>query len=401
MNTEFKIPNLSGAEQQAWRRQMLSAYADVRQLRASINADPVAAQLPRLEVLEVVNAARLQRTHGGTCKHFGTATGQTEFCDVCGVHRDVATFHCSQPVAGPTTNHYKCLGCRLHEKSASADCAMHPDDPLAGVVIGSYHWPKLVALQIILIRSLCGEVPILICDDATESPRAELLKWICKILRADLIVNSERKGHLWGDTLAFRNGLTWANERGLKTIAKLSQRFLVRRPRWLQEISRELLDSGRCIATQECRHKNIGFVVRTEAAVLNVAQWMRPDVLHHLSPEGGSIGGENTIGEALFKFWNGGVKPNLVRWNIMTRERHFQYKDDAYWHHQDDNVRCEREYRDLAAKYGLTLDDDFQCGWPAGSARAASGTSSFAQLASSPQSVASLSQAETPHERKQ
>src|SRR5947209_5743392 len=119
-----------------------------------------------------------------------------------------------------------------------------PDDPPCGVVIGSYRWPRLIDLQIHLIRHTCGGVPILVGDDCSPGfgpapppgSQFERLQAICAAHPGvTLWPNVERIGHTGGDVAACWKGLIWAQALGLRVLAKLSQRFLVTDPRWLQD----------------------------------------------------------------------------------------------------------------------------------------------------------------------
>src|SRR5438270_3553860 len=131
--------------------------------------------------------------------------------------------------------------CRDHAPAAvpAADVGAYrprPGDPPAGVVVGAYKWPRLVELQVRLIRHTCGPVPILVSDDCSPGfgppvepgGRFDRLQQVCAA-HPDVTLwpNVERIGHAGGDLAACWKGLVWARARGLAVLAKLSQRFLL------------------------------------------------------------------------------------------------------------------------------------------------------------------------------
>lgn len=139
-----------------------------------------------------------------------------------------------------------------------------------GIVIGSYGMPRMVELQLAAIFKTCGAVPILVADDF--SPQRDVIEGMC-VGNALFWGNRERAGHHAGDLSAFWKGLTWADDYGIRILAKLSQRFIVTKDRWLQDIAKELAESGSPLAG--------GFfsagtrpLIRTEAMVLDVKQWL-------------------------------------------------------------------------------------------------------------------------------
>jgi hypothetical protein len=334
---------------------------------------------------ELVN----QRITGGACEHLGEVLRSDPVTLNCGRQALSAVYRCNHAECGPETTLLfgtlhgkpvcgpKCSGW----KPRGAKFTPQPGDPAAGVAIGSYHWPRLIALQIAIIRDHCGPVPILVSDDCTEGwtpdgqgvpgSRFELLRTLCA-QHPDVTLrwNNGRAGHLWGDTFTIRHGVLWGKERGLRAVAKFSQRFILTVPRWLQTYSRELLDGDLATLSQRCRHAHPSgkghylFGIRSEALLLNVAKWTTPEVLWMLDPESGQIGGENTTTDAARKAGEFG------RWRLFGPDR-FGRHSGVLWHHAGhspaENAACARAYQGLAARYGLKLDSDFQCGSPASS----------------------------------
>jgi hypothetical protein len=239
-----------------------------------------------------------------------------------------------------------------------------PDDPVTGVVIGSYNWPRLIELQIRLIRHTCGPVPLLVSDDCSpgfgpppeRGGRFEQLEQVCgRYPDVVLWPNVERIGHTGGDVATCWKGLIWARARRLRLLAKLSQRFLITQARWLQEAGRDLLASELPLATQRCRGVEV-FDLRTEALLFDVTAWSTPEILHRLLPrrQGRARLAETILEEALREL--GGI---FWPWKIYTEER-YEPTVGVVWH----TANLPEDYRELAARFGLDLDDDFTTdGW--------------------------------------
>lgn len=232
-------------------------------------------------------------------------------------------------------------------------------DPAAGVVIGSYGWPALVALQIRVIRETCGPVPICVSSDKPEAT-AELAAICSAAPDVYLWPNATRIGHCGGDISAYWKGIVWGAARGLKVVAKLSHRFFALRPRWLQDGAGELLASGLPLATRKCAGRE-NFPLRTEAVLLDVAQWNRPDVLAMLAPREywRDVPGGNYVEhyfDRLLRTHLGGV---YWPWSLLNEDR-YAPAPDTLWHCSHTRA----EYDALAARYGVTLPPDFHVeGW--------------------------------------
>jgi hypothetical protein len=233
------------------------------------------------------------------------------------------------------------------------------------VVLGSYCWPRLIELQIRLIRHTCGPVPILVSDDCSPgfgppvepgSKFARLQELCERHPDVTLWPNVDRIGHTGGDLSACWKGLIWAQARGVRVLAKLSQRFVLLLPRWLQDGARELLESELPLATQRCRGVEV-FDLRTEAMLLDVDAWHRPEVLNRLLPrrQGGGELAEAVLYRLLREQFEGIFWP----WGIFTEER-YHPTPGVVWH----TANIPDDYRAVAAEFGLELDDDFTtAGW--------------------------------------
>lgn len=236
----------------------------------------------------------------------------------------------------------------------------------AGVVIGSYNLPKLVALQVRLIREHNGpNTPILICDDCSpgteRTPRPgtifhELCELACANPGVTLWSNPERYGHAGGDLTSYYVGLQWAAVHKLKYMVKLSQRLLIDIPGWLEEAAKGMAASWQATGCNACSEGHSTFPLRTEAIILDVEQWHRPDVLDHLRPRPVSGVAAEII---LWDDMHDRVGVGMWRWPIMNTRRE-ERCPGVIWH-------CSHgwgDYQNIAKRFGLPLDAHFTtAGW--------------------------------------
>lgn len=235
------------------------------------------------------------------------------------------------------------------------------DDFPVGVVIGSFRWPSLVALQIAVIRNTCGPVPILVSND--DPPTHKRLKTICERFEdVELDTNPERIGHTGGDVAAFHKGIKFGARRNLRYVAKLSQRFIVNRPRWLQDSANELYASGLGMSCRRCRGIET-FDLRTEAVLMDIEKWNTPHILQRTIPrEYWTDSPRGLAAETVINRINHDLVCNVFwPWGTLMGEERFR-RDfaDILWH---TNTPVE-EYRDLASRFGIALDKGFHVdGW--------------------------------------
>lgn len=238
--------------------------------------------------------------------------------------------------------------------------APRPGDPACGVVIGSYGWPELIALQLRVIRDTCGPVPVLVSNDKPEA-HAALLAICAAGGDVTLDTNPERIGHVGGDMGAFHKGAVWGAARGLTVVAKLSQRFLVTRPRWLQDGATDLIASGLPLATRRCKGRE-NYDLRTEACLLDVARWNKPAVLARVAPRrywgdapGTGVPAEAVVYRTLLSELGGVYWP----WALYGEDR-YTAAEGTVWHCSHGRAA----YDALAARHGVTLPADFHTdGW--------------------------------------
>lgn len=327
-------------------------------------------------------SARAERVATPTpCSHVGPQIGETD-CRSCGGRRvTLKLFECrhpEQPLGAAVCAKHGCGSTcpgyeTAHRTEANSGAPAKSDrsiarnaNPLqAGVVIGSYGWPALIDLQIRMIRSTCGPVPILVSDDCSpgfpDGARFARLTALCA-RHADVMLwpSAERIGHTGGDIAAYWKGVVWGFSRGLQVVAKLSQRFVITRPDWLYEGARDLRASGLPLATQRCTG-TAHFDLRTEAALLDVSHWHTPEVLErikprrywHDTPKG--LCAETILYRVLQDLLGGVFWP----WSLFGPDRQ-RPSPGVLWHH----YASATAYRALAEQHGVELDDDFHvAGW--------------------------------------
>lgn len=228
-----------------------------------------------------------------------------------------------------------------------------PRESRFGVVIGSFGIPGCVELNIKAIRKTCGDVPILIYDDQTPHEKGQArLKKIATDNKCSLLFSESKLGHTSGDMATMTYGLKWAKENGIDCFAKLSQRFIPLREKWLQKYGEELLQSGNTIASQPCLEL-IG--MRTECVLFNVSESYKRR-LDRLLME--NIGRQNpeTMLQSLAD--SGQIRMMILR---LVNKSRFNKIHDVFWH----NTHTTGEYQGLANSFGIELDpwfhvDDWQ-----------------------------------------
>jgi hypothetical protein len=233
-----------------------------------------------------------------------------------------------------------------------------PDVIPAGVVIGHYGMPAIVAVQVRLIREHCGPVPVLVHDDWSPEPERIELDRVCGELGVEVVRSGrENIGHAGGDLGAFFRGLTWAQTRGLRVLVKLSQRFLIDTPNWLADAADLLTRSRESCLTDACIEGASRLPLRTESIALDVARWSADEPMRVLRPRRVyPLAAEYVVHQALARV-GGGFRV----WPLLGGPHRQTRTPGVLWH-------CNTspdEYRQLAARFGLTLPDNFFThGWP-------------------------------------
>ena len=237
-----------------------------------------------------------------------------------------------------------------------------------GVVIGSFGMPGVIELSIALVRKTCGDVPILVADDHTPCSmwQMRLMQLPEKWGNVSVVMTGENLGHAPGDIRAYRNGLRWAGEHGIRYICKLSQRFLFTLPGWLPTWCEEMEREKVAVSSQRAVHLHMGFALRSECVFLDVQRCLASTVfMDRINPLHGKIptSAEDWLAAAINE---GGLGP-VYRCRLIPVDR-FAKREGVVWHNthgRDDYHNDGGEvYRQLAEEMGIDLGPEFSAaGW--------------------------------------
>jgi len=300
----------------------------------------------------------------GPCVHLGPELGTVD-CPTCGTKDGrakvrVKVFECRGGYGQCTLDrrHGAVACCRLGRSDQCPGYAAddrfraRPDDPPCGVVVGVYWHVPLVELQVKAIRHFCGDVPILVSDDASPDGRSERMRQLCALYRGvDFVSSATQIGHAGGDLAAFSRGLAWAKNQGLRILAKLSQRFFPTVPRWLQDGARDLLASGLHLAGQSCVEGPHRFPLRTEACLLDVDAWHTPECLAYFAGRPTRNATEAVVWDGCRRWHDGRMHP----WALLGGVDRRRPAPGILWHTNTPG----QAYRDLAARFGVDLGPEF------------------------------------------
>lgn len=266
---------------------------------------------------------------------------------------------------GPTGSK-TCLNCE--ERKLRSDLIPNPK---AGVVIGTYGYPNLVALQVHLIRKHNPGIPILLVDDNSDGTTMTPVDdtnfgKLCKLSRdyKDVTVwsNPTRLGHASGELSCYFMGIQWANALGLDVLIKLSFRFIFDKPNWVQEWLNDFWKSGWATSSRKCREGSSFFEIRSECMAMDVKKWNQPAILDHLRPRPLSlvdgkwgVAAENLLWDDIRDRLDG----QLHNCKFMNEDR-FCTNPNILWH----CCNSQEEYKALFEREGFELDPDFSIiGW--------------------------------------
>jgi hypothetical protein len=210
-----------------------------------------------------------------------------------------------------------------------------PGDPACGVVVGTYgpDAAAIAELQIRMVHYTCGDVPILVADDASEC-RGQLNALVPRYPSVAFWPNSERIGHRGGDLAVFWKGVQWAQQNNLQYIAKLSQRFIPLRKRWLQDGATALHASGFSVLGQDCKGGET-HPIRSEAVVLRVGDWSVPEVTDQLTPQLLSHPTKGGLERYLAGIINRLKSGAVLTWDLLPPDRYIPRPQDFIWHCTD------------------------------------------------------------------
>ena len=232
--------------------------------------------------------------------------------------------------------------------------------PTVGVSIGSYGMPGIIELQAAVIRKNCGDIPIIVSDDHSEEAGEDGLEKKTRILdvceKYGLIYKDtapDRIGHAGGDLGSFQHGLQYAARYGIEYWLKLSQRFIVDRPLFVQKCAYILREQQQHTMSQI--HQNHGmfyFAMRTEFVLMEVARWHRPDILEKLKPRPLGRAAEDIVYDCVRT-----IGGHFFASPLFTGERS-KHHSGLLWYEADGN----EGYSAMAEKYGVDLGPGFHAG---------------------------------------
>lgn len=309
------------------------------------------------------------------CRFFGEPTGDTIPCAPCAGKTRFKLFVCSHrenerhdaTLEMADEKVWNCADCfkmepipvqeflQLNLLPVSKDIPEFRPSRAAGVVIGTYGYPKLAAFQVRMIRDTCGDVPILIADDGSNHDAA-----FEEVVRSNLNVefwpSDHRRGHYSGDLSVFWKGFQWARNRGLKHLVKLSQRFIITENGWLAKVCKLIDDTGHATVMQNCIDDAGGNIpdcrlfVRSECMAFDVEKW----IPYYREFDTGDLNNptELYIWHRVHAYFGEQYAP----WPRMPVNR-YEPMPETLWH----CTNSENDYRQVAASKGLTLDDNFTC----------------------------------------
>lgn len=230
-----------------------------------------------------------------------------------------------------------------------------------GVVIGCFNYPKLIELQINLIRFHNGPVPIFISDDCSSKSNTykyyeDLMELATKYTDVTVWSNPQRLGHAGGDLVAFHLGIQWAYFRKLPYLIKLSQRMCIDIHDWITPCVAGLVKSGLKVSSAPCVEGKTHFPIRTEFVLMDTKAWYHPNILNEFrmqSAQGNAA--EMIIWNVIEKYFSG----FMAKLPLLKEDRMYPYPG-IVWHcsHSIGN------YQALADRFNLQLDKGFTCqGW--------------------------------------
>lgn len=314
-------------------------------------------------------------THPGKCKgpgcNFCKLARESEFHrKLWGAPAPLPCVHEGRPSPPPpgrpvTRTYYQCdagkgVVCKCDCGPGKCPLYRSEDDPgiPAGVVVGHYGMPRVAELQVRLIRHHCGAVPILVHDDWSPEPARGELDAAMALMGVPVVRSGTANiGHAGGDLGAFHAGLTWAKEKGLRVLVKLSQRFLVDVPNWIDDAARVLTSGRESCLSDACLEGACRLPLRTECIAVDVPRWNKPAVMGMLTPRRVfPNAAEHVVHKAL-----GLVGGGFRAWPLLGGPHRQTRTPGVLWHC---NTKPD-EYKAMAARFGIELGDDFFVhGWP-------------------------------------
>jgi hypothetical protein len=145
-----------------------------------------------------------------------------------------------------------------------------------GLVIGTYASYPLVHIHLEMNKRLGIRCPILVHDDC--SPQQADLRMLCTSYGVAFLSTNQRQGHYLGDLSCILSGISWAKDRGLSIVVKMSRRF-VPITNWASSLA-GVYDPDSPIPTYGNWFNKENWRIRTDCFAMNVGEWGRvePDL---------------------------------------------------------------------------------------------------------------------------
>jgi hypothetical protein len=147
---------------------------------------------------------------------------------------------------------------------------------------------------------------------------------------------------------AFWKGLVWGKACGLQVVFKLSQRYVINHPEWIDKSACDLVESGSATLGRSCADG--GWPIRTEAVGLFVPAWHQPGVLSHLTPRRVQWPTELIVWDDIIDRLDGRLHP----WELVTEGRS-RPSPRALFHY----ANSPQDYQRLARELGMSSPAQF------------------------------------------
>jgi len=200
-------------------------------------------------------------------------------------------------------------------------------------------------------------VPILIADDTdrwNEPERFQVLEALQAYPDVTFWPNDTNLGHYRGDASALAKAVQWGHLRDLRVVAKISMRHFLDFPHWLQIGAKEMLDSGKGLASRECFDNGSNLYIRSECVFFDIPQWVANGAWRRFEErETYKYASEIHYNDIIHKQFAG----QMHQLSFMKVRRN-EPTPGIIWH----CANHERDFHALAARHGVDLDDDFHSG---------------------------------------
>ena len=157
-------------------------------------------------------------------------------------------------------------------------------------------------------------------------------------------------------------GLQWAKALNLDALFKLSFRYIIDIPNWVQIWLDDWWKSGIATSSQACREGNSFFNIRSECMGMDVHRWHNKEILKHILPRVLSV-----------EEGKWGISAEAVLWDDIrdrldgTLHKCKFFGEDRFVKHQNQLWHCcntRDEYQQIFDREGIEMDSEFRVtGW--------------------------------------